>query len=768
MSDDTTTPGEETPSTPLVRWWRQTDWFGDGGELCWRHCLWMAAAASVLLLPLLGAFGLWDPWETHYGEVGRQITERQDWISLWWGSHWEGAGGSEGSYFFSKPVLLMWMIALGIEVFGVNPWAVRLGVGLTAVVGVVVVYAFGCSVFRRRTGVLMAAVLATSPFWAMLGRQAQTDMPFVGTMTVGMCFFMMAVFGRDRDRRAGKFSQLLCASWIAVLSVPQISLVLMGLSNWRGPDIGWMEVLTAEPMLLVGAWGAVLIAAAVAAVVSLVWNHQRRHQVAWGVVAAVWGTLFAVLVAVLATGLAGASGDAHAGHFVLGWFIWGPTQAALYTTCLGVALYLVFDRPEMTRRRLYLLTFYAFIALATLAKGLLGFLLPGAVLFLYILINREWRMLAGVELLRGTLIFVAIAVPWYAAMLVRHHPGFWNRFFVHDHFQRFGSGVHSLSAGSFEHFIRWLGYGMFPWSALIPAALARIFSSPQVLFDDDRGRAVLLLLLWVLVGFTLFSLSSTTFHHYIFPVVPPLALLIGLTLDDLIDGAAGQPWPLYAVAAAIAAIIAWDLIGDPQQIKNLFTYRYDRNWDGDAWDGGFRVVITAVTAVIVAAMTALMVVRSKVGRRRAVALLVGGAMAMVLFCLNVYMPTISSTMSQQELWERYVELCDDEPTTSRRIPDGAGCQQPAIAFKLNWRGETLHTGNQVIPIGDDDDWDVFVDDIGDNTFFGIMQHSRFHGEFQRKLPDRFDDRACIVHDGNLKFVLAKVPCGPDDPARVDD
>ncbi len=748
----------------MRQWWAELDWFEpDTLGRRWKYHLWIALAGCVLFLPLLGSFGLWDPWETHYGEVGRQISEQNEWISLWWGSHWEGGGGgTEGGYFFSKPVLLMWMMAMGMETFGINPWAVRLGVALTAIVGLVAVYSFGASVFRRRTGVLMAAVLATTPFWAMLGRQAQTDMPFVGTMTVGMCFFMMAVFGRDREEKAGRFSQLLCTSWIAVLTVPQISMLLMGLASWRGPEVEWMENLTeTSTMEIITVSGVLLIGAALVALVSLFWSHHKRRWLAIGALGVVWTISLAILVALMV------SADDKLGA-LNGWFVWGPTQATLYSTCLGVALYLIFDRPQMTRRRLYMLTFYVFVALATLAKGLLGFMLPGAVLFLYLLITREWHLMKQVELLKGTLIFIAIAVPWYAAMLIRHHPGFWNRFFVHDHFQRLTSGVHALSDGSFEHFIRWLGYGLFPWSALIPAALVRAFSTPTRIFDDDRGRAVLMLVLWAAVAFTLFSLSSTTFHHYIFPAVPALAMLIGLALDDLLETQEGQPWPLYVLGAAAMAVIAWDLIADPQQLKNLFTYRYDRAWDHEAWDGGFRVAFVLVTILVTTGTALLAMARSHRVRRWAMGLLFLGAFSMVAFSLNVYMPTISSSMSQQGIWDRYYELCDETDP-----PPGADlrktfCEQPAIAFKLNWRGETYHTHNEVIPIRSDEDWEVFLEQIGEGTFYGIMQYSRYQGEFQRQLPEHFRGRSCIVHDENLKFALVKVPADEDDPECVSE
>ena len=36
----------------------------------------------LLYMPLAGTYGLWDPWETHYSEVARQMTYRGDFISL--------------------------------------------------------------------------------------------------------------------------------------------------------------------------------------------------------------------------------------------------------------------------------------------------------------------------------------------------------------------------------------------------------------------------------------------------------------------------------------------------------------------------------------------------------------------------------------------------------------------------------------------------------------------------------------------------------------
>ncbi|HEX3593937.1 MAG TPA: hypothetical protein VHU80_02515, partial [Polyangiaceae bacterium] len=44
---------------------------GAGPSLLSRHGFWLVAVNVLLYVPLLGSYSLSDPWETHYGEVGR-------------------------------------------------------------------------------------------------------------------------------------------------------------------------------------------------------------------------------------------------------------------------------------------------------------------------------------------------------------------------------------------------------------------------------------------------------------------------------------------------------------------------------------------------------------------------------------------------------------------------------------------------------------------------------------------------------------------------
>ena len=60
-------------------------------------------------------YGLWDPWETHYSEVARQMTHRGDFISLWW-----PGSPRDPDVFWSKPVLSFWLMSIAMHVAGIG------------------------------------------------------------------------------------------------------------------------------------------------------------------------------------------------------------------------------------------------------------------------------------------------------------------------------------------------------------------------------------------------------------------------------------------------------------------------------------------------------------------------------------------------------------------------------------------------------------------------------------------------------------------------
>src|SRR5688500_18737330 len=66
------------------------------------------AIGLLLYIPFAGSYGLWDPWETHYSEVARQMTERGDFISTWW-----PGSPRDQAEFWSKPVLTFWLMKIG-------------------------------------------------------------------------------------------------------------------------------------------------------------------------------------------------------------------------------------------------------------------------------------------------------------------------------------------------------------------------------------------------------------------------------------------------------------------------------------------------------------------------------------------------------------------------------------------------------------------------------------------------------------------------------
>jgi 4-amino-4-deoxy-L-arabinose transferase-like glycosyltransferase len=181
------------------------------------------------------------------------------------------------------------------------------------------------------------------------------------------------------------------------------------------------------------------------------------------------------------------------------------------------------------RRQMLFYALYVSAALATLAKGLIGFLLPGAVMFLWLLVFNEWRRLKPLYLPTGLLIFLAIAAPWHVlAEAANHSPvqehDFAWFYFVHEHWLRFTTNVeHRVQP--FWFFAPIVLAGLFPWVAFLGPAL---WHNLRGGWAARRANSVAwFCVVWAGFIFLFFSASHSKLVPYILPVFPSLALLIG-------------------------------------------------------------------------------------------------------------------------------------------------------------------------------------------------------------------------------------------------
>jgi 4-amino-4-deoxy-L-arabinose transferase-like glycosyltransferase len=535
----------------------------------WRGALCCALFAALIFLPWLGAVGFWDPWEPHYGEVARQMLVRDDYLYPYW----------ESAYFFSKPVLLMWMSALAMNLVGIHDhalpagavpggatpsgasiyteWAVRLPVALLAIVACALIFLAVSRIVSRRAGVIAAVALATMPFYALMARQAITDMPFVALLTAGMACFAVAL-----------------------------------------------------------------------------WD-ERAHRSAW----------------------------AYAG--------------------------------------------YVFLGFATLAKGLLGVALPAGTFLVWFVLTGDWGKLArlrlvervgGIPLPLGPLVFLAVAAPWYLVLsLFRgvddESQTFAYRFWVHDHFERIASGVHTTTpGGSFAYFLEQGGYGTFPWVAALPGALAEL---ARVRARERRPRESFLLLagIWAVLTYVLMSFSATKFHHYIFPAVPGIAILCAVFLDRLWEEGPERHFGALVLGLAAFAVVGHSLWTAPKSLPDLYVYNYQRPYPEAElaalhpvhalgplqYSFGARPMLAVIT---LGGGLALVLAWLRRWRRGLVLTLAGVATASAIYVSWFHWRELSPHWSQRDIFWTYL--------SQRASPD-----EPIAAYEMNWRGETFYSRNLV-------------------------------------------------------------------------
>ena len=197
---------------------------------------------------------------------------------------------------------------------------------------------------------------------------------------------------------------------------------------------------------------------------------------------------------------------------------------------LGIAgLLLGQTQSDTTQRRNWMLLAWAGLGLAVLSKGLMGLVLPGAVLFIYAVVQRDFSVFKRMHWLSGLAVFLLITAPWFY-LVMKANPEFFQRFFIYEHYLRFTTKIHDRYQ-PWYFFIPILLLGMLPWTVLMFDMLMRTWKGGARManvFSPER-----FLLIWAAFIFVFFSMSGSKLPSYVLPMFPALALLMGKQLATM-------------------------------------------------------------------------------------------------------------------------------------------------------------------------------------------------------------------------------------------
>jgi len=240
--------------------------------------------------------------------------------------------------------------------------------------------------------------------------------------------------------------------------------------------------------------------------------------------------------------------------------------SALLAIAVGALALAQSERHLPKQERNWMLLAWAALAGATLSKGLIGLVLPGATLVLYTFWQRDWALWRHLHMGKGLLLYLLIAAPWFIAVSLAN-PEFPHFFFIHEHFERFTSDVHGRTKSNW-YFFAVFAIGAIPW---LFSSLNGLFR-PPFSWRAEPGKFDVSKLLWVyaIFVFFFFSISHSKLPAYILPMFPALALLVGENMSKrkhiIADGIVA-----LVITAIIFVVFIWRA-DDTAKIGRLTSY----------------------------------------------------------------------------------------------------------------------------------------------------------------------------------------------------
>jgi 4-amino-4-deoxy-L-arabinose transferase-like glycosyltransferase len=573
----------------------------------------LALLGALIYLPYLGSFPLWDPWEPHYSQVAWEMQRRHTWFEPFYRNldNW-----------WSKPILMLWLLRASFGLFWDSQHAfarhelyARLPFALLAILGGIGHYDWVGRLYGRRVGAMAAVVLLTTAQYLLIGRQVMADMAMVIAYSNAMGYLAVGLFthgnaqGLQGQVRQRRFARLPQHwPWLMFWSLQALAVLAKG---FVAPTLA---------ILTLGSYGLLTFRAGDYA--------EPARQPHWASYAVKRGAITLLLLSAVA--LAIRTLLRHAGLAKEQRELAVAIVVAIAT--LGMALGVFADSAPSRHARAILVRMRA-----------------------------HW----------GIPLFLALAAPWYLYMTARHGWPYWRTFIFFHHLGR-AAGEINLPTGSFEYYLRSLGFALFPWTGFLVGGLVVFLGrcQPAANLPERRNLYVLCLLAAPLA---FFMLSGTKFAHYVFPLVPGCTVIIATTLvwltargddSDLVSertpGAdaerplrpANETRGTLAVVGFLAllvfVVLLSDVRHDVRHLLRLFVYYFNRPTPFEYQPARMFGLLGLPVAIV----TGLLLLSRYVSRWHLATL---GASAVIFACYLgwVTMPAMGATYSYRPVYDAY-------------------------------------------------------------------------------------------------------------------
>ncbi len=227
--------------------------------------------------------------------------------------------------------------------------------------------------------------------------------------------------------------------------------------------------------------------------------------------------------------------------------------------CAGLAVvcgFLTFYVQEQNKKYFWWL-FYIFSALAVLAKGVPGVVVPFGVMFCAAVALGKGRELFRPQyLFVGLILFASIVVPWHQTMLEMYPNLFWDEYVVKHHLQRFAGGEEIGRTQGWWFYIPTFLVGFIPWIAFV--------NPRKIWLERTTNQWLYLNLIGFAFTFLFFSVSGTKLITYILPLFFFAANIVAFCIVNL---------ERFAVTAGVMACIL--AFGTGPAFKFNFTFGQD-------------------------------------------------------------------------------------------------------------------------------------------------------------------------------------------------